>query len=399
MKAKSHWVLSALLTMSLLAAGQLHPAGASEPGAQPLDGSVTYLPVIQRDAGTVTAGVFIPLKYRSTWDDDVAAFIAATGKTHGVHLISSGFGCAWVDTVADIQIYLDYVHSLGAMPLITWMPMDCSNGGSGNVATLSLQDILNGQWDAYMTAWANGIAALGYPVFVRWGHEMNIPSYAWAGQYAFGADGETYFANVPGDACGGLPLTGCYGDPAQYDGPERYIAAYRKVHALVAPLAPNIRWIWNPNARDWPQDTAWNGYNNYYPGDDVVDWVGPDGYNWGEQSTNGGYGGYVWATFDLIFQPVLNDMASRHPTKPQIIPEFGSAEDPYDPGRKAAWISDAYRTARANYPLLRVVCWVEERFPDVSHVSGADADFRATSSTPTLQAYRQAVAAWSSSQP
>jgi beta-mannanase len=275
------------------------------------------------------------------------------------------------------------------------MPTDCGNGGFGNVNNLGLPNVLSGQWDAYITQWATGIGELGYPVFVRWGHEMNIPSYSWGAQYAFGANGKTKY-DVVADGCG---LKACYGDPNVYDGPERYIAAYRHVHDLAAPNAPNIVWVWNPNNRDWPlaQDASWNQYNNYYPGDAYVDWIALDGYNWGADSGNGN--GF-WASFSDLFGAALNDLAQRHPTKPQMIAEFASVEDGINPNRKPDWIRDAYQSAMS-YPLLRVLVWVQDNsFNDVlHHPKPVRVDFRVNSSDASLQAYRAAVAGWLSESP
>lgn len=365
-------------------------------------GSTLYLPLISRYYPAKYLGIYIKLTNQATWTSEMDQLIAMTGATHAVHLVSAGFGCPWVDTVSDIRRYLDYIHARGSVPLIAWMPMDCSNNGFGDNSTLSLQDILDGDWDAYMRQWATDIAGLGYPVFVRWGHEMNIPSYSWAGQHAFGSNGKTDFDKVV-EPCG---LTGCYGDPNQYDGPERYIAAYRRVHDLVAPIAPNVVWVWNPNGRNWPLASVapWNDYNNYYPGDAYVDWVGVDAYNWGQLSGNG-YS-WTWATFDYLFRDALTDLATRYPTKPQMIPEMASVEDEQDPNRKANWIRDAYQAA-FKYPLLRVVAWENEIFWDAAwsptgspgNITGHWADFRVNSSPQALQAYREAIRTWSSDAP
>jgi hypothetical protein len=366
-----------------------------------------FLPVVSNSNNYADKylGLYIKLTDVDTWNSEVDQFVSMTGATHAVLLISSGYDCrdTPVRTVAELRPRLDYIHAHGATPLIAWMPSNCGNGGFGNVNTLGLPDVLSGAWDAYMTQWATDIAALGYPVFVRWGHEMNIPSYSWAGQHAFGSNGRTDADKVT-EPCG---LTGCYGDPNQYDGPERYIAAYRRVHDLVASIAPNIKWVWNPNGRNWPLASVapWNDYSNYYPGDAYVDWVGVDAYNWGQLSGNG-YS-WTWATFDYMFRDVLADLAARYPTKPQMIPEMSCVEDAGDPNRKAQWIRDAYQSAYFNYPLLKVVAWESEVVwdgawsPDGTpqHVTGNWADFRVNTSPQALQAYREAIRLWSSKAP
>ena len=387
------------LALAVLIGGMgVRPAQA---GVQPAEETPVYLPFLARDAGVFTAGVYLPLVDITKWPAEAEAFRTLTGKQHGLFLISSGFKCFWVASVSQFRFQLNYINGAGAMPLITWMPSDCGQGGFGDISQIGLPEILSGAWDAYIQQWATDIAALGYPVMVRWGHEMNIPSYSWAGQHAFGLDGKTEWNAVPADACGSLPLTGCYGDPTVADGPERYVAAYRHVHTLADAIAPNILWVWIPNALEYPfaAEAPWNSAPNYYPGDSYVDWVGVDAYNWGAHSGNGGTP-YSWDSFDDLFGAALNDFTARYPAKPQMIPEFASVEDPGDSTRKASWLLDAYQRAKT-YPLLRAVVYVHDSlFVDVFHVGGpTPATFQVNSSAAALEAYKQAVAGWSGQPP
>jgi hypothetical protein len=72
----------------------------------------------------------------------------------------------------------------------------------------------------------------------------------------------------------------------------------------------------------------------WYPGDDVVDVVGVDLYNWyGCQGTD-----RPWAAPAELLQPAADFASARG--KPLAIPEVASTEDPEDPTRKAGWIAD-----------------------------------------------------------
>jgi hypothetical protein len=72
----------------------------------------------------------------------------------------------------------------------------------------------------------------------------------------------------------------------------------------------------------------------WYPGDDVVDVVGVDPYNWYDcQGTD-----RPWTEPGSLIQPAL-DFAAAH-GKPLAIPEVASTEDPDDPDRKAGWITE-----------------------------------------------------------
>ncbi len=69
----------------------------------------------------------------------------------------------------------------------------------------------------------------------------------------------------------------------------------------------------------------------WYPGDDVVDVVGADLYNW--HWCQGGE--RPWREFSTLLAAPL-EFARAH-DKPLVVPEFGSVEDPSVPGRKAEW--------------------------------------------------------------
>jgi hypothetical protein len=73
----------------------------------------------------------------------------------------------------------------------------------------------------------------------------------------------------------------------------------------------------------------------WYPGDDVVDWAGADSYNFGACSATRP----PWRSFATAVGPFRTWGAAHN--KPQVLAEWGSAEDSTTPGRKAQWITDA----------------------------------------------------------
>jgi beta-mannanase len=76
----------------------------------------------------------------------------------------------------------------------------------------------------------------------------------------------------------------------------------------------------------------------FYPGDDYVDVVGADIYNW--YTCQGS--DREWLQLDELLSPGLAFARARD--KPLAIPEFGSAEDPADPNRKGEWMRQAAAT-------------------------------------------------------
>ena len=74
-------------------------------------------------------------------------------------------------------------------------------------------------FDSYLRSWADGIRSLGYPVAIRFAHEMNGDWYPWC---------EKVNGNQPGD----------------------YVKAWRHVHDVFRPRgATNVIWVWSPNVQ------------------------------------------------------------------------------------------------------------------------------------------------------
>jgi beta-mannanase len=141
---------------------------------------------------------------------------------------------------------------LSSIPHITWEPW---TGGT----PYALDVIINGRWDSYIAGYANQAKFWSKPLFIRVGHEMNGDWYPWGGKNN-----------------GGSIVNG-FGDSTKPDGPERFISAFRHIrHVFDSVGVANVSWIWSPNNFSSTSDT-WNSPESYYPGDDVVDWIGFDG--------------------------------------------------------------------------------------------------------------------------
>src|SRR5215213_791659 len=134
-------------------------------------------------------------------------FIRATGVSPSVAMYFSDFGSR-VDSVA-----LTRLSNSGRLPMMTWEPW---NHTTPSANPYSLRAIASGMFDSYLSAQGKALAAVGAPVAVRFAHEMNGDWYPW-GQ---GANGNT---------------------------PEDYVAAYRHVHDVIAAAgATNVVWVWSP---------------------------------------------------------------------------------------------------------------------------------------------------------
>jgi len=192
-----------------------------------------------------------------------------------------------------------WIRARGAVPYIrlmirsvAWKPR--------NRWPFRLKDILRGEIDADLRAWAGSARDFGTPLIVEYGTECNGSWFPWNAQRN-----------------GGGRLRG-FGDPAKPDGAERFAAVFRRIVEIAREEgATNITWVFHVNWLDWPPK-SWNRLEDYYPGDDVVDWVAISAY--GPQTPMDDYLDFFRDEIDAAY-PRLQSVA---PGKPVIIAEFGA---------------------------------------------------------------------------
>lgn len=118
-------------------------------------------------------------------------------------------------------------------------------------------------------------------------------------------------------------------------GPE-FVAAWRKVIDVYRQAGvTNAEYVWTMTGYSFRRTDA-RAAVNYWPGADYVDAIGADVYNWGACRTEDG----GWASLAQAVDP-LRKWAQQYPTKPIVLMEYSSVEDPNQPGRKAQWIAEA----------------------------------------------------------
>ena len=179
-------------------------------------------------------------------------------------------------------------------------------------STPTWQEIWQGTQDATLIKRAQELRAFGYPVMLNFDHEAD--------------------ANI-----------GHNGTPSDY------VKAYQHVYNLFQSQgATNVIWVWDMRGSLF---TSSAGADSMYPGDQYVDWVAADAYNWYP-----GKGGSNWRSFADAFASFHQWATATHPDKPQMAEETGVQEDPSDPGRKAAWITDMASTIKS-WPQMKAVVW------------------------------------------
>jgi mannan endo-1,4-beta-mannosidase len=233
-------------------------------------------------------------------------------------------------------VLLEGLDQRGIVPLITWQPVYAEQPGDS--FGVPFRDILEGMWDGYLDAFAQGAAAYGKRVIVRFAHEGNGNWFPWS----IGQNGNT---------------------------PWSARRAHRYVHDRVRAIAPNVDFWWCPNAvsdRTWPLDEL-------YPGDDYVEVVGFDSYNWS------GIGGRM--PMDAWRATIAELKALTGSTKPIIVGETGvkATGDPEDAAFRRTWLRDGFREAQATWRILQAIVYFDY---DMTEVNGQP-DWR-MSATPCI---------------
>jgi hypothetical protein len=203
--------------------------------------------------------------------------------------------------------------------------------------------IASGAQDAVIDAMAGRVKALGRPVLMDFMHEPE----EWG----------PVSSNM-----------GYMGTAAEF------VAAYRHVvQRFRAVGASNVSWVWTTMGYSGYQPA----YASLYPGDDVVDWIGWDPYNWYSchNSTWKSFAGKVSGFYGWL-------MANGHGDKPFLLSEYGSREDDLDPFAKGRWYREAAASLKAgSFPNLKALVYFD------SNRTG-ECDWRTDSTLNALDGYR-----------
>lgn len=190
--------------------------------------------------------------------------------------------------------------SSGRIPMMSW-------------AGYNTDTINTGSQDALIRARADGVKALGRPVFIRWLWEMDG---TWTEKWV--------------------------------KSPSSFIAAWRRIYGIFRSRgATNAAFVWCPNAWGWMNGEA----PQYYPGNAYVDWICSDGYNW-----NPGKPNTVWREFSWIFKPFYDWSVARG--KPIMVGEYGCQERAS--GEKGKWITNARNALKTQFPAIKAVLYFDE---------------------------------------
>lgn len=209
------------------------------------------------------------------------------------------FSNNWYDNIKFPTTAVNTIHSTGTIPFIRMMPRSNFDEG-GPDPKYTMQKIINGDFDTELTQWAIDAANTNIPLLVEFGTEVNGNWFPWNGQY-----------NGAGETTG-------YGDVNLPDGAERFKDAYRHIIDICNTNgASNITWFFHVDAYSEP-NVDWNRIENYYPGDNYIDWLGVSIY--GPQESDEDYQEFSEIMNDIY--PKLTNLTD----KPMAVLEFAITE-------------------------------------------------------------------------
>ncbi len=214
--------------------------------------------------------------------------------------------------------------------------------------------IAAGEFDADLEAWGRAAAAFETPLLVEYGTEVNGSWFSWNGAWNGGAG----------------------------TGPAAFRQAYRHIVDVVSRQgASNVTWVFHVAQYDVP-DEAWNRFEAYYPGDDVVDWIGVSIY--GAETPQDD----EWLEFASVMNGIYPRLVAMAPGKPVAVLEMGvPGGNPL--GRAATWARAALSGLKAGlWPAVVGFSWWNEGWQNDSNPAH-DTDMRVQ----TVNGLADAVAA------
>ncbi len=278
--------------------------------------------------------------------DDLRSYEAAAGKQAAWVYFSHN----WYRNRLFPMETAAWIRETGSIPYIRLMlRSDAQQNHAEPVITL--ESIAGGNFDSDLRGWAAAARSFGTPIIAEFGTEANGEWFPWNAVWN-----------------GGEAIDG-YGSPFRPDGPERFRDAYRHIVDLSREEdAQNITWVFHVNNRDIP-DEPWNRLEDYYPGDEWVDWLAVSIY--GAQSPLD----EEWPEFRELMDDVYPRLTALSESKPIVVSEF-AASSGNSLGKQEDWAEAALTDMLAlRWPRLIGFSWWNEAWQnddDPSH----DSDMR-----------------------
>ncbi|MDQ6963232.1 MAG: cellulose binding domain-containing protein [Mariprofundaceae bacterium] len=277
------------------------------------------------------------------------------GKKHAVVKLFTDWSPANKANLFEHQ--LPAVWNNGSIPIINWELYTDANT-SKNI----LAQVAQGHHDRYLESWMRKLKRFlagkdnlygnqdDRRVYLQFAHEMNSDWYLWS------------------------------------DDPINYVKTWRYLHQKFTSQgfdASHVQWVWCVNNIDKSDAKA----ESYYPGDAYVDWVGINGYNWGEQGK-----AHHWESVEDVFEKMRQRMLKFK--KPMLISEVGSSSHVnggHSLTKKSVWIQSFFNYVQ-QHDIGMVIWFNEDKDSDWGIYAGKYGTAKDQQHRYYYQTYRDAIA-------
>ncbi len=211
-----------------------------------------------------------------------------TGKRPVVTVLFTNWCAESINLLFNIQLHNIWNHT--TIPLITWQMIECGGQSQPGITKLVNNhtfDMYINQFSDRLKIWLSGKDEIygtndDRRAYLRLAHEMNGNWYPWS----------------------------------QNSTPNDYILAWRHVYDIFSSKSldsTRLQWIWSVNNIDYSKYTA----EDYWVGENYVDWLGIDGYNFGDSKKS------PWVWPNQVLDNMIGRIRKLSSTKPLSINEYG----------------------------------------------------------------------------
>ncbi len=287
-------------------------------------------------------------------DDITPADVDAYEQAAGQKVSWVYFSNNWYSDRRFPQKTARWIRARGAVPFIRLM-LRSDDEQDHAEPLFTPAAIAAGRFDRDLARWGQAAAKFATPLLVEYGTEVNGQWFGWNGIWNGRAQGAADFR-----------------------------AAYRHIiDVMRANGADNITWVFHVSAEDDPQE-SWNRMENYYPGDDYIDWLAVSVYSLQSPQENGR------TDFRRTMDRVMRRFRAMAPDKPVIVAEFGT--DIHNRHENAArWAGRALADMLSGrWPALIGFSWWNERWEN-DGIAAHDTDMRVQDDPALAQVFRDAL--------
>lgn len=233
-----------------------------------------------------------------------------------------------------LLVNLKEMSSYGWTPMISSNPFffkSCPKSNHSIYKTIAM-----GECDEFLSRIANNMKQFEGQILLRFAWEMNLPDIWWS-----------------------ISKTN--------SSPEEFVQAWQRIHTIMRiEGAENVKLVLSLNTSSGKTVP----YSELFPGDEYVDWVAIDGYNWGTSVSWSG-----WTSFDGVFRKSYEELTALT-TKPVMLSEVSSS--PIG-GSKAGWFDDMLNNQIPyKYNAVRAIVFFNE---NKDHNEGVDWSIDSSSDT------------------